>query len=221
MINMPPGGAPSAPYPALGAFMPGGQHALPPGFGQSGLPTAYGGPQTGAYVLPGGLGQQTPPSPGMSDLVMRYGPGTPPLGGPQPIPNPIMGAPFSPGDIQLLGAGTPGGTLPDGLGGLGMDPTFLQALMAMQQSPTGYGAPPITPTQPYGATPAVLPPQLSMGAVPPPPGIPGAGTPPQAPQAPAPAATPPSQGPVSPQQAYLDRVFTNPRFGEGAAGGRR
>src|SRR5438552_3501841 len=119
MINMPPGGGPSggappAPYPALGAFMPGGQHALPPGFGQSGLPTAYGGPQTGAYVLPGGLGQQTPPSTGMSDLAMRmFGPGWPP-----PPPQNLPATPGMPGGFQNLGAG--GDVLPGGLGGAGM-----------------------------------------------------------------------------------------------------
>jgi hypothetical protein len=207
MINMPPGGAPPAPYPALGAFMPGGQYALPPGFGQSGLQTAYGGPQTGAYVLPGGMGQQTPPPPAM------FGPGWPP-----PPPQNLPATPgMAPGGFQNLGAG--GGVLPDGLGGLGglgMDPTFLQALMAMQQSPTGYGAPPITPTQPYGATPAVLPPQLSMGAVPPPPGIPGAGT---APPPPAPA--PPPLQPQAPITPSWGTAFGGGRIGEGAAGGQR
>jgi hypothetical protein len=202
----------NAPNPFLGAFMApyAGGYNLPQGFAPSGMPTSYGGPQTGTSVLPGGLGQQSPPSPSMwSDLVMRYGPGTPPLGGPQPIPNPIMGAPSSPGDIQWLGAGTPGGVLPAGLGGAGPDTTFTQALTAMQQSPTGYGAPPITPTQPYGATPSVLPPQLATGAVPSAPGTSTPAAPAAQPQAPAPDQGMPTWT-WGPQFQGGPYVFTNP-----------
>jgi hypothetical protein len=189
----------SVPYPYLSNFMnpPGGPFALPPGFGQSGLQTAYGGPQTGTTVLPGGLGPGPQfqggflPNPIMGQLP-----------GPQFLPNPIMGQPPNPADSQWLGGGMPGGVLPPGLGDIGQDPTFALALQAMQQGPAGYGAPPITPMQPYGATPSVLPPQLATGAVPQPPGIGGA-----APPAPAPAA-PPAQTPV--QQAALQGIQTLP-----------
>jgi hypothetical protein len=155
----------NSPYPSyLGAFMApsAGGYNLPQGFAPSGMPTSYGGPQTGTSVLPGGLG-------GMGGITGFGG-----LGG---VPPGLGPAPTS-----AVGQGV----LPAGLGGGTPDTTFTQALTAMQQSPTGYGAPPITPTQPYGATPSVLPPQLATGAVPPAPGTSVPAAPAPQPQAPAP-----------------------------------